>query len=81
MTNHIDITDNQSSTIQYLSLVPLGGNEFAIATSDPVGLLETDDNVVITYTDATKATISTVVYKQGTTVLYTFTLTDTWTRT
>jgi hypothetical protein len=86
MTNHIDITDNKSSTMQYLSLVPLGGTEFAIASSDPSGLVDVAyDSVVITYTDATKATISTVVFKLGVDTVCTLTLTqatltDTWAR-
>lgn len=57
-----------------------------VPASDPGFGLPSFDSLIITYTDSTKATISTVVYKMGATTVATLTLvqatlTDTYTKT
>ena len=82
----IDVTGSFDNLQKLLRIVDNGDGTYSVAVTAPVGLTKTDDNIVITYTDATKATISTVVFKEGVTTKYTLTLTqatltDTWTRT
>jgi hypothetical protein len=82
----LEVTDTLGTFTKYLRLKAIGDGTHAIATSDPTGLVDVAyDNVVITYTDATKTTISTVVFKDGATTVCTLTLvqgtlTDTWAR-
>lgn len=56
-----------------------GGSEttYAVAVADISKLIpQTYDTIVVNYTDATKATISTVVYKTGSTTVATITYTS-----
>jgi hypothetical protein len=82
----LDVTDVLGTAIKYLKLKDNGDGTYSIASADPTGLVNAAyDSVVINYTDATKATISTVVFKLGVTTVCTLTQTvaatsDTWTR-
>lgn len=84
--SRLNITQSLDDAEKWLRLVDNGDGTYSIATGVPGALVNVAcDSIVVNYTDATKATISTIVYKYGGATVLTLTLTeaatsDTWTR-
>jgi len=88
----LDVSQSLDTVRKLIKITDNGDSTFAIAVSSSdlqsMNVLSTTvyDSILVTYTDATKATISKVEWKLGAAVVRTLTLvgatlTDTWTKT